>query len=795
MLLTIDNLDGTGARDYTSAVAVSRQPGGAKDAGGDAIRIERRLNLPSQLRLALVADSDSFVLPRAGARIVLQRDDGTKLFTGYVANVPEAVYSGWANAGPVHSYLVSAVSDEFVLDRKTPAARAPFVARTAGSIVKELTEELAAGAFDSAAVMDCDIVPRFVSDPEKRWSEQVGELAVCARASYRVQDSAVRFQPVGTEEHTLDEADDGFSPEGLKLRSPAHLKGRDTKGMAPPGLLLMNDITVLGKSEPRGYVKDYFLGDGVNLGFALSNQPFTRYNRAFVDEEFAGGELNASYWKTDNTAAVSVSGGKLQVSGGPVGVSFIDQIELGGALILQHGDVQFTAASSGLFGGLYSGGTDQAHAFAAFQFSPAGGQTQIAAVVNGAAAGGTIVAWAGLRYVFSTRIYASEIYRRQQRFHSSVHPAGAGRGGAEIAANAHVVMEVHVIDPNNPGTLIAPATVLYDGLLANVPSTCTYLLVNTADMHAQVAFTRLMQAVEVEVLSTIPGRATRTRLVGALSEGADCNISSRPELYFYSTSVPVANELIRACYRSSGPASARVVDPASVAAHSRGSDDGVRGGVRRVALPLPRTSTDCENAALALLDDTTQTAWSGEYETWSDFLPGGTRDVWPGDGLHLRVPSRAAEFDAVVRKVEVEVVSLAEDRSRYKLHFANDAAEPIGFGFGAANRPELQQPTATTANAGATWIADLPAAEITAITSTTVSMDAGCNPPPGGGIEVRRSDYGWGAENDRNLVGRYATRSFMVTRLTRVQTFYLRQYDAAGRYSRYSTVLHVDYPL
>jgi len=50
-------------------------------------------------------------------------------------------------------------------------------------------------------------------------------------------------------------------------------------------------------------------------------------------------------------------------------------------------------------------------------------------------------------------------------------------------------------------------------------------------------------------------------------------------------------------------------------------------------------------------------------------------------------------------------------------------------------------------------------------------------------------------DNDRNLLGRFSTRTFSVPRLARVQDFYLRQYDETAHYSRYSTALHLDYPL
>ena len=61
---------------------------------------------------------------------------------------------------------------------------------------------------------------------------------------------------------------------------------------------------------------------------------------------------------------------------------------------------------------------------------------------------------------------------------------------------------------------------------------------------------------------------------------------------------------------------------------------------------------------------------------------------------------------------------------------------------------------------------------------------------------MRRTDFGWGAESDANLVGRFTTQTFTVPRLARPQTQYLRQYDSSTpqKYSRYSTLLHIDYP-
>jgi hypothetical protein len=63
--------------------------------------------------------------------------------------------------------------------------------------------------------------------------------------------------------------------------------------------------------------------------------------------------------------------------------------------------------------------------------------------------------------------------------------------------------------------------------------------------------------------------------------------------------------------------------------------------------------------------------------------------------------------------------------------------------------------------------------------------------------EVRWSDTGWGPDNDRNLVGRFSTQTFVLPRLTKVQNYFLRQYDSSvpPRHSRYTAALNLDYPL
>jgi hypothetical protein len=485
--------------------------------------------------------------------------------------------------------------------------------------------------------------------------------------------------------------------------------------------------------------------------------------------------------------------------------SIIEQLEIGGALELQHGDVTFSGASQGVLGGLYAGAISAAGCLAGFLITRSGTGSTIQALISGSATGPVINTTPGHQYFFTTYLYSMEVYRSGETYHSSLHPAGDGWGGAAVVADVRFVLEVQDIDPTNPATLVAPATVLYDDVITGAPGFCTYALVDAADMQCGIAYTYAAHISLAEVRVAVQLSSTEyapyvTQLIGALSDGAQCEITSDPALDFYPQYVPALNELIVASYRGSGRAVALVENAVSVGALQSGSDDGTRGAVREAKNPAARTDTDCENAALAILDDSTGTAWAGTYETWSDFLPGAAADIFPGDAISLNVPSRSASFNAVVREVEIEIADPADDRGFYTIGFANDLASPLGMELEATTTVislEDMPPLLETTQVGAYYQTNLTEAQITAVTSTTVSVDAGMAPTSGYGIEVRSDDYSWGQANDRNLLGRFTTQTFTLARLAETQNYFLRLYDNSSppKYSRYSAALHVDYPL
>jgi len=785
MKLTIDNLQGQGPQDYTGQLDGTKLP-----------KVMRKLNQPAQLQFSLVANAPGFVIPLIGARVLLGKANGSDVFTGYIVTAPQYEYLGWGEQGPVYRYNVAAQSDEILLDQKALPNRSPFVERSAGSALRQLAQDLLPGFFDVTAVQNLDTLASYAVNPQKSFSFHAAEIAVAARASFRSMNGALILAPVGAVAYALNESDTNFSPDGLWLNNPN---------------LLVNEVTVIGQDEPQTYVRDYFVGDGTILKFYLSEKPFAQAKDALIDEEYLGRGLDPTTWSvSDPSSAISVTAQTLQVAGGTgsdgqTTVSFIELIELGGALELQHGNVSFSAASLGVIGGLYNGMVSAATCIAGFQITPSGSGSTIQALINGAATGEAISTTAGHEYFFTTYLYSMEVYRAGETYHSSLHPAGSGWGGAAVSANLRFVLEVQDIDPTDPATLVAPATVLYDGVTAGAPGFCTYALVNAANMQCSISYTYVAHIPLPEVrtaLANADGSYSNyvTQLVGAAADGGQCVISSDPALNFYVQYVPALNELIVASYRGSGRAVAQVENAASIAALQKGADDGARGTVVEMKNPKARTEVDCESAALSILDDATGAAWSGTYETWSDFLPGAATDIFPGDGITVNAPSRGAAFTAVVREVEIEIADPADDRGFYTIEFANDLASALAVEYASTSTTIPVQdapPLLETTQVGAYYQQNLIDAQITAVSSTTVSVVAGLAPSGGTGIEVRANDYGWGQANERNLLGRFNTQTFSLARLARAQTYFLRLYDASTppKYSRYSTALHVDYPL
>ena len=769
MKLNIDNNDNRGPQDYTAYLDATALP-----------KITRKLNRPWQMTAALAAADPAFVIPASGGRVVLQRSDGYSLFTGYLIVAPQQQPLGYGQKARAWRYLIVAQDDSWLLDRNSLAIRPPFAWRTAGDALRTISNDVLPSGVDTASVQDLGKLYQYATNAQRSWSEHACEIATMVDASYTVQDGMVTLQPVGQGSVSIDESDAKFLPDGFSVTQPD---------------LLRNDVTIVGELEPDIYVRNYFLGDGLTLNFALSDNPHGAGASTLLQESYSGPVLTPTLWAlTDPNHTVSVQSGMLHLNG-PVTLKFIEQLELGGGLRLQHGQLYFNGASQATVGGIYNHDVGDANCIAGFRITPNGSNCNIQALINGAPTGSVVTTAPGHLYAFATEVLANESHRAHQSYYSSIHGANHQRGGDLIPAGVRLVLSVHDVDPNRPETLAAPATVLFDDVLWGTPSFATYAVVDGSSAHFDLSFTRITQTAAAEVRSMKPGGSFRTRLTGALADGGECYVTSSGSLHFYPPYPPDPGEQIMVSYRGSGRAMARVQDMNSISVHRKGADNGQRSCIKRMKLPAAPSSIDCENAALAILDDTTQKAALGSYKVVSDLLP--ANDITPGMLVQVSAPSWQAKFDAWIQEVELQVLDVDAERSHYSFKFANYAAAAMAMEFNSELLPEpLTTVFTVTSPSSSQYLPSLTAAQVTSMIATEVSIDAGTAPPPGGGIEVRRSDGGWGSGSNGNLAGRFASQTFTVPRLSRVQDYYLRQYDSSNppKYSRFSMLLHINYP-
>jgi hypothetical protein len=87
--------------------------------------------------------------------------------------------------------------------------------------------------------------------------------------------------------------------------------------------------------------------------------------------------------------------------------------------------------------------------------------------------------------------------------------------------------------------------------------------------------------------------------------------------------------------------------------------------------------------------------------------------------------------------------------------------------------------------------------QLVSATGTQLQIDAGMNPPTGGGFEVRRRDWDFGPYVDQDLVLRSPVRSFSIPREAQVERYYVRMYDGLNPpvYSRFSSAVFTNLPV
>jgi hypothetical protein len=765
--LTIDNNDGLGPRDYTATLCAVAP-----------LMVTRRLNQPSTLKATLalsnagLANATTLPQPARNGRVMLTDDNGVIYYTGYLAIDPILSYAGAAADGPAYRTFIESLSDDCLLDRALLPRSAGSANMNAAALIRMLIARTGVSGITSNIANGLATFGSFLLNQGQSWSQNAGLVAALARAAYRVLNGVVTATPVGSITHTLNE-DSGT----LDI---AMLTVGNNRAQA-------NDITVCGEEEPSAYVTEYFSGDGATALFPLSYKPWepASAHRLLLTDNFSGPGINSAFWNlTDNGAHLTLGAGGLAMNGGngqdgAVTLSAIDSVEIGGTLMLEVGGVTLSTSAAGYIGCLYNGSIKLANLFAGFAITEQSGSMTIAPIVQGNVAGVSQTLTPGAEYTLRIRVHSQEAERALSTY-STLGDSGVNTyGGQLIAASADITFEIQPVINGVVGAVVT----LYDGSVANSPAVCTLTLANSTNLYGSIGSVMLRNQGPVWVRSTPPGGGIHSRRNGSVSEGAECEVDATPRLRFYPGYTPAAGELIQVSYRTVHRAVARAVaetsDPSSIWTGS-------------VTQPVARSSVDCNNAALALLNASTsrRAALTGSLRILSPQLDS---DLWPGDLLALESAPQNLNADVVVRTVELTFHPSYPALIEYRAEFANDWAEQLAVRCAEHVPVDTWIPTV----AGISTLANLTKVAVTSITNTQINVSANQTPPTGGGIEVRRRDWSFSPNADSTLVLRTPVANFTIPRQAQTEHFYLRMYDGSTPpvYSRFSTAIFTNLPI
>jgi hypothetical protein len=774
--LTIDNLDGNGPVDYSSALA-AKQP----------ITIRRSLNKPSICSFGLVLAAGSPESPLRNGRVIVADENGIVLFTGYVATEPARELAGAGTTGAVYLLGLSAISDEVLLDWQTVPQTRATVGRTVGELFATLTARVSATSLASSTALATAAVGHFMPDPGAGWSGNAEALASMARSSYTAIAGMATLAPIGATTHPLSETAGTLQVSALQ---------------ASMSKTIANDVTVCGAEEAAAYVTEVFQGDGATVVFDLTRLPYfpsASHSKPLVDL-FQGPTINPVLWQVqDGGSHISLTSTGLTFNGGTgsdggTTVTAIDPLEIGGALVLEAGGVQFGAATAGILCGLYIGAVAAANCFAGFQVAQISGATVVSPLIQGAAAGSAFAPVAGHLYTLRIRTYCKEVQRVLASYYAVGDSGTVGFGGGTVPSSANLVFEVQ--DTTFGATDLS--TVLFDGSVASAPAYASFAPVNSTNLVGSIANITVTEAGAVWVTSQDPGGTVFTRKLGLATQGADARIERNGKLHFYATAVPALNEAITITYRTIHRSVARLASAASIAAEANGPIPGTATWVGSVVSPAARSSADCESAAFALLALATSraAAWSGKYTAFNlQSAPGANGDVWPGDVLAVDAVSTGIIAKLVVRAVTIEAGSASPGLTKYTIEFANDWADALSLKLSSTVPKDAWLPQ--QAETAVAVLANLPALAMASVTGSAIQIATGVAPPTGGGFEVRRRDWHFAPGNDADLVLRSPVSNFTIPREAAIEQYYIRQYDASSppNYSRFSSAVFINVPL
>jgi len=856
--LLINNGDGLGDVDYTHFLVPA------------SVDIEDSINTPTLFSFTLSNVDGTFKAPISMAYVKFYSTTsplsvtGAYLATGYVTNNPEWKFLGMSQRASGQKFQhyeldIKVTSDEYLLNIKSVPFIAAYINQTMGQILSSLSNVLAAGFFDTTNVQNGDLVPYFSYDPSSKWADVAKQFGDQAQYRYKVIGKKIYFAPYGD------------APLGISYDEVNQTQKQFVPGALKTGILavpLINDCIVVGDVEPQQTRDDYFVGDGFTGNFPLKYTLFHGDTSLLLQDDWTEQSFNTSQWTVKDPFGQLVLAGALNVIAGPSSSGGLGQtytllnngLELGGHLVVQHGEFQFNDVSIGILGGIYanSGNLSAPFCVAGFDVRTASGHTivptasgangiQISPMVSGALVGTPVVTVQNHHYILQTSIAAKRVYRYQQVYRTL---AGTPFGDAYLPSQAEVTFTITDIDlaqayniatMNNPFVPQYIPTITRYTSSGPLPSFGAYVLLNSQQLNLTVNYTMLWKPPQALLrVASLSGATVLNplALTGgqlppfdpddplAMPEGvaitpyanypmgfgldqditATCNkVGDTDQLQFYQNRIPGVGARIWMTAWQAGHAVSRIQDPVSIAQQSTlVGDNGLRTAIITDMKPTPRSSDETDLAGQAQIVDRETVQYDGDYTVESHFAD-PTQD-YPRSGRKLNVtsPMRGISWaQFLVRQVRISVLELFQEILKYEISFGQDLyldkllrrflpTSPTGIldPSETANQPDPQNLPAP-GTPFTTYLDNLFNARLKFINGTQVIVDLGA--PPVTGVEVRRSDTGWGT-NSQNLIQTFTGQIFTLPRSQIDQVWYMRMVNGPKK-SRFTRAFRVNYPL
>jgi hypothetical protein len=855
--LLINNGDGNGLVDYTRYVIMQ------------SIDVEDSINTPTLLSFTLANTDGAFKIPVRSAYVQLVSTlsplsaTGAYLATGYITNEIQRKFLGGGGRAAIaqrfqhYEYDVKVTSDEYLLNTKATPFIAAYINRTMGQILTDLTNVLAPGFFDTSGIQAGDLVPFFQYNPENKWSDTAKEFADQAQYRYKVIGKKIFFVPYG---------DQPLSISYNELTQPAGLFAPSALETGILSVPLVNDAIVIGEVEPQQMRDDYFVGDGFSANFPLRYKMFHGTTDLLLQDDWTEQQLNSSLWTEKDPFGQFVLAGALNCvslggASGALGLTYLlgkNGVELGGHLVLQHGEIQFNDKSTGIVGGIYQNvsNLNAANCIAGFNISNGSVVTVTASgangivmqpMISGALVGTPVTSVQNHHYVLQTYVSARRWSRYNQIYRTL---AGTAFGDNLLPSSAEVTFTITDIDLaqayniatlNNPFVpQYRPTITRYTSVGLSIPSFGAYVILNSQALNLTLNYTMLWQpptaslqvagisgAMVTNVLALTGGQmpvydpadplaSEDSTAIGPLQNfpmgfginqditGTITQAGDYDQLSFYSDRIPGVGAKIRVQAWQAGHAVSRVQDPTSIAREATiVGDNGLRSAIISDLKPDPRTSDECDLAAAAVITDRENPQFDGSYVIESQLWDSTKGFPISGRYLNVTAPQRNISGQQfLVRQVKTTILEMFSEIYMFQVSFGQDLyLEKLLRRF--VDQPQNVLEPTDTANPPDPQLLPPPGTVFTTFLDNLQNAKATLLTGTQVLVDLGappitgvevRRSDNGWASSATNLVGVFTTQQFTLPRAANDQTWYMRQVNGSQT-SRFTRALRVNYPM